>query len=111
MAERLRRIYSLVVRTGQVRRFIIFGSFVTEKPDPQDIAIFLVMEDTFDVRQVSGEQRILFDHMAAQNHEGASIFWMRRLAALGDEEAAIEHRQLKRDGQRRGIVEVSIYDS
>jgi len=29
-----------------------------------------------------------------------------RLAALGGKEAAIEHWQIKRDGGRRGIVEV-----
>jgi hypothetical protein len=38
---------------------------------------------------------------------GASVFWLRRLAALGDEEAAIEHWQIKRDGTRRDIVEVA----
>jgi len=108
---RLQRIYSLVMETGQVSRFIIFGSFVTDKLLPQDIDIFLLMEDTFDVRDVSGEARILFDHMAAQNYEGASIFWVRRLATLDGEEAAIKHWQLKRDGKKRGIVEVLTYDS
>lgn len=38
--------------------------------------------------------------------EGASIFWIRRLAALEGEEAAVEYWQLKRDGTKRGIVEV-----
>jgi len=69
------------------------------------------MEDTFDVRQVTGEVRILFDHMAAQNYEGASIFWVRRLAAFDGEEDAIKHWQLKRDGKKRGIVEVLTHDS
>ena len=44
--------------------------------------------------------------MVAQNYEGASIFWLRRMAALDGEEAAIEHWQIKRDGQKRGIEEV-----
>jgi hypothetical protein len=48
--------------------------------------------------------------MAAQNYEGASIFWLRRIAALGGEEGAIEHWQIKRDGKKRGIVEVLIND-
>ena len=92
-------------------RFIIFGSFVTDKPCPQDIDIFLLMKDTFDVRNVSGKARILFDYMAAHNYEGASIFWVRRLATFDGEESAIKHWQLKRDGKKRGIVEVLIYDS
>ncbi len=106
LAQRLDRIYDLAVRTGQMARFIIFGSFVTDKPNPQDLDIFLLMEDTFDIRQVAGEARIIFNHMAAQNYEGASIFWLRRVAALDGEDAAIEHWQIKRDGKKRGIVEV-----
>lgn len=110
LAQRLNRIYDLSVETGQTARFIIFGSFVTDKPNPQDIDIFLLMEDTFDIRQVAGEARIIFNHMAAQNYEGASIFWLRRMAALDGEDAAIEHWQIKRDGKKRGIVEVLKHD-
>ena len=75
----MQRIHSLAVKTGKVARFIIFGSFVSDKPDPQDIDIFLLMEDTYDVRQITGEARTLFHHMAAQDYEGASIFWVRRV--------------------------------
>jgi hypothetical protein len=49
--------------------------------------------------------------MAAHNYEGVSIFWVRRLVAFDGEEAAIKHWQLKRDGKKRGIVEVLIHDS
>jgi len=87
-------------------RFIIFGSFVTAKPDPGDIDIFLLMKDSFDAGQLSGETALIFDHLAAQNYEGASIFWIRRLAALEGAQATIEYWQLKRDGTKRGIVEV-----
>ena len=111
LAQRLDRIYDLAVETGQTARFIIFGSFVTDKPNPQDLDIFLLMEDTFDIRQVAGEARIIFNHMAAQNYEGTSIFWLRRMAALDGEDAAIEHWQIKRDGKKRGIVEVLKHDT
>ena len=111
LTQRLHRIYDLAVETGQTARFIIFGSFVTDKPNPQDLDIFLLMEDTFDIRQVTGGARILFDHMVAQNYEGSSIFWLRRMAALDGEETAIEHWQIKRDGKKRGIVEVLKIDT
>ena len=52
------------------------------------------------------EPRIIFNHMACQNYEGVSIFWLRRTAALDGEESAIEHWQIKCDGKKRGIVEV-----
>jgi hypothetical protein len=106
MARRLEHIYDLAAQTGHLARFIIFGSFVTARPDPADIDIFLLMEDTFDASQSSGETALILDHVAAQNYAGASIFWIRRLAALEGEEAAVEYWQLKRDGTKRGIVEV-----
>ena len=68
--------------------------------------MFSFSEDTFDVSRVVGEPALLFDHLTAQNFAGASIFWLRRLAALDGEKAAVEHWQLKRGGGRRGIVEI-----
>ncbi len=106
MAQRLEHIYSLALETGHLSRFIIFGSFVTAKPDPGDIDIFLMMEDSFDISRLSGEASLIFNHIVAQNYQGASIFWIRRLAALGGEESTVGYWQLKRDGTRRGIVEV-----
>lgn len=106
MAQRLERIYGVAVDTGQLARFVVFGSFVTAKREPADVDVFLLMEDTFDMGQLSGEARVLFDHAAAQAHFGASVFWLRRLAALGSEEQAIGGWQIKRDGTRRGIIEI-----
>ena len=103
---RLRRIYELAVTTGHVKRFIVFGSFVTGKREPNDVDVFLVMNDAFDLNQVTREARLVFDHPAAQAHFGASIFWLRRLAALPNEEEAVVSWQRKRDGTRRGIVEI-----
>ena len=64
------------------------------------------MDDTFDMGRLTGETRVLFDHAAAQAHFGASVFWLRRIAALGGEEQAIADWQIKRDGTFRGIVEI-----
>ena len=111
VGQRLERIYKLAVSTGQAVRFVVFGSFVTAKPDPGDVDIFMLMEDSFDSKQVGGEAALIFDHLAGQNVEGASVFWIRRLAALGGEQEALEHWQTKRDKTRRGIVEVISDDS
>ncbi len=96
--------------TGHLARFVIFGSFVTSKPRPNDVDIFRLMEDSFDVRQVSPEARLVFDHAAAQNLLDASVFWLRQAAALGGEEATIAHWQTRRDGDKRGILEVVDHD-
>ena len=106
VARRLERIYAEVLATGHVARFVIFGSFVTGKRGPGDVDIFLLMDDGFDVSEVSASAVVMFDHLAAQTHEGASIFWMRKMSALGGEEAAVEHWQITRSGAKRGIVEV-----
>jgi hypothetical protein len=89
---------------------IVFGSFITNKIEPNDVDIILLMEDSFDVRQVSPEACLVFDHAAAQNLPGASAFWIRRAAALGGEEATLAHWQLKRSGGKRGMVEVVGHD-
>jgi hypothetical protein len=106
VARRLERVYNLARGTGQLARFIIFGSFVTAKPDPNDVDVFMLMEDSFDSNRVKDETAIIFDHAAAQNSEGASVFWIRQAAAIGGEQAALEHWQIKRDKTNRGIVEV-----
>ena len=66
----------------------------------------MTMVDEFDVGTLVGDAKLLFDHSAAQSHFGCSVFWVRRLAALGGEQAAIEDWQIKRDGTERGIVEI-----
>ncbi|MDQ3745376.1 MAG: hypothetical protein M3444_13415 [Acidobacteriota bacterium] len=47
VAARLLRIYRAARATGRLERFIIFGSFVTAKSDPNDVDIILVMRDDF----------------------------------------------------------------
>lgn len=107
VALRLQRIYSVARATTHLARFIVFGSFVTAKPDPNDVDVFLLMDDAFDAGQLTGEGRLLFDHAAAQAHFGASVFWLRRLAAWEGEQAAVEYWQVKRGGGQRGVVEVT----
>lgn len=110
VSRRLARIFELASSTGHLSRFIIFGSFVTTKPSPNDVDIFILMEDSFEVSQVTGAASVVFRQSTAQNWLGASIFWLRRFAAIGGEQTAIEDWQFKRDGTRRGIVEVTSRD-
>lgn len=106
LGQQLERIYMLAHSTGKVARFIVFGSFVTAKPVPGDVDIFLLMEDSFDVTQVHGEAALVFDQQKAQNALGASIFWIRKQMIISNEQEAVEDWQIKRDKSRRGIVEV-----
>jgi hypothetical protein len=103
---RLERIYNVAWATGHLARCVVFGSFVTAKPLPNDVDVFLLMEDTFDVSQLTGEARLLFEHAAAQTRFGASVFWLRRLAVLDDEQTTLAYWQVTREGHHRGIVEI-----
>jgi hypothetical protein len=106
VGERLKRIYLLAAATGHLARFVVFGSFVTDKPQPNDVDIFLVMDDSFDGEALHGESALLFDHATAGAHFGASVLWVRRPSILGGEQPMVEYWQTKRDGGQRGIIEI-----
>ena len=108
MNTRLARIHDLAERTGHLARFIVFGSYVTAKEDPNDIDVVLVMDDEFRLEACPQESRALFDHGTAQQQLGASIFWLRPgMLLLEDVGSFVKHWQRTRDGGVRGIVEIT----
>jgi hypothetical protein len=88
VARRLERIHALAHATGCVARMILFGSFVTDKVEPNDVDVVIIMDDEFDPDQMTGETKLLFDHAAAQAYYGA---------------AAIRHLR-RPQGIRRGLA-------
>lgn len=106
VADRLSRLHQLAVSTGHLARIVILGSFITSKSEPNDVDLVLLMDDTFDLASVEGEAALVFRHLEAEAHFGASVFWARRSGALGGEQAMIEYWQVRREGGRRGIVEI-----
>ncbi len=82
--QRLLHIYALAQRTGHLQSLILFGSYITLKPEPNDIDIVLVMDDAFRLEDCPVETRGLFDHALAQARYGASIFWIRPALLLGE---------------------------
>ncbi len=67
----------------------------------------LVMTTDFKFEDAPRESRTLFSHSEADARFGASVFWLRE-GMLPDEMMRIllETWQTKRDGTRRGIVEI-----
>ena len=65
LLERLLYLYTLADVTGFLERFVVFGSFVTTKPEPGDLDIILVMRTGFQSSQAPLESRPLFDHEQA----------------------------------------------
>lgn len=99
-------IYSAVLATQQADRFIIYGSYVTAKPNPQDVDIFLVMKEGFEVDSLTDETKVIFSHVEAQHRLGASVFWVTRGTSFTNIDLLIAGWQTKRDQTRRGIIEV-----
>jgi hypothetical protein len=108
--KRLQHIYHLARATCKLERLILFGSYITAKPDPNDVDIILIMRDDFDVQACDEESRQLFDHARAAEAFGRSVFWIRpALLVLETLEEFIAHWQITRDQTRLGIVEVRVW--
>ena len=106
---RLAHVSELARRTGHLRRLIVFGSYITAKGDPNDVDIVLVMDDAFRFEECPPELRALFDHALAQARYGASIFWIRPGMLMEETvEDFIAYWQIKRGGDKRGIVNITI---
>jgi predicted nucleotidyltransferase len=105
--SRLRHLHELAARTGKVKRFLVFGSFVSDTPTPRDIDVALVMATDFRLEDAPRESQTLFSHADAEARFGASVFWVRE-GMLSDAMMLefLDTWQTKRDGTRRGIVEV-----
>lgn len=104
--EALLTVFTLARDTGCLERFVIFGSYITSKAAPNDVDLFLIMSDGFEVDDQTGDTREVFIHGRAQERFSASVFWVSRLTSFGSIDYLVEGWQTKRDRSRRGIVEV-----
>lgn len=106
-AARLTYLLELADRSGKLLRFLIFGSFVSTTPSPRDVDIVLMMEHDFKLEDAPRECQTLFSHADADARFGASVFWLRE-GMVSQEVLAemFDTWQTKRDGVKRGIVEV-----
>ena len=104
---KLLHLYELAERTGRLERFLVFGSFVSTVADPRDVDIVVVMAAGFRQEDSPRESRTLFSHADAEARFGASVFWVRE-GMLADDlmREFLETWQTKRDGTKRGIVEI-----
>ena len=99
----LREVIVLAKRTEKLETIYLFGSFVTAKVAPADVDLFLVMSRDFSIDEVEGRARLLFDRSRAAIVWGICIYW---ITARTDRTPFLAAWQLRREGGRRGIVEV-----
>ncbi|MBI3822309.1 MAG: hypothetical protein HY289_06475 [Planctomycetes bacterium] len=108
VTDRLQRIHQLAAATNHLDRILVFGSYVSDVAEPNDVDVILVMRDEYRPEQCPAESAVLFDHARADAELGASIFWLRPAMLLVEPlEQFLAFWQTKRGGQRRGVVEIS----
>ena len=100
-----REILDLAKGTGKLEAVYSFGSFVTAKEAPADVDLFLVMANDFTSDEDVGRARLLFDRSRAAIVWGVCLYWV---TARTDRTLFLETWQVRRDGGRRGIVEVEV---
>jgi hypothetical protein len=109
VTARLLRVHKMAVATGYLDKMLIFGSYVSSATEPNDVDVILVMRNDFHSEACPANLTVLFDHARADAELGASIFWVRPDLLLGEPlEQFLAFWQIKRDGQRRGVVEVRL---
>jgi hypothetical protein len=107
VTDRLRRIWHLAAASGHLDRVVIFGSYVSDVDEPNDVDVILVMRPGFRPEDSPAESAVLFDHSRANDELGASVFWVRPDMLLGEPlEQFLAFWQTKRDGRQRGILEI-----
>ncbi len=100
----LKRLHQLAVRSGALRNFYVFGSFLSANAQPRDVDVLLVMARDFRIEECPSGSRPLFSHQQAEARYGASVFWFRE-GTMPEE--LLGAWQLKREGTLRGILEVA----
>ncbi|RKU11798.1 hypothetical protein C6503_18270 [Candidatus Poribacteria bacterium] len=82
-------------------------AFHTVKPKPNGIDVVIIFDNDFDMTACSEDVKKLLNHQQAATEFGASIFSIRpSLLFLETINEFIAGWQVKRDGTRRGIIEV-----
>jgi hypothetical protein len=104
VAARLRQAFDLVRPLEIVSRVIVWGSFVTAKPDPGDADILWVTRPTFDRSQLPVQVDVLFDPVFAKRLYGIDILSIPEGSAYLS--MLLEGLAVTRAFTKRGLVEV-----
>ena len=106
VAVQLRQAFELVRPCQIMARVIVWGSFVTAKPDPADADILWVTRPTFDPSQLPVQVEVLFDPVVAKRLYGIDVLSIPEgsayLATL------LDGLSVTRAFTKRGLVEVTL---
>ncbi|MCI0695860.1 hypothetical protein L0337_28145 [candidate division KSB1 bacterium] len=103
-----RSVISLLRATGQVKRVFVFGSFVSEKPNPNDVDFFVVMTADFTTFHLKGRIAEVFQNEACRIRYGVDLFWVTEAIGESHIQDMLEVFSRDRQQQYNPIVEIQI---
>jgi hypothetical protein len=75
VTDRLRRLYTLALATEHLDRLVVFGSYVSDVNEPNDVDVILVMRNDFRSEDCQTESAMLFDHARANEELAPNGFF------------------------------------
>jgi len=103
-----RTVISLLHATGQLKRVFGYGSFVSEKPNPNDIDFFVVMEAGFTTAHLKGKMAEVFQNETCRIRYGVDLFWVTEAIGEAYSEDMLDVFSRDRQQNSQPIVEIKI---
>lgn len=106
---RFKQLLVMAKRSGIVERLVVGGSFVTSKPEPNDIDVVIVVDSDLDFDALTPSQYTVTDRRALRRvlkTEALDIITVRNGTTRMD--LVLEFFQSKRDNKQVGVVEVKL---
>jgi hypothetical protein len=104
--DKLRVLHEEARRSGIVCRFLVAGSFVSSKPEPNDFDCILLLNPSLKVRALGAQEYNLVIPARARRIFGGDVFPVREGTPKAEE--LLEFFQFSRQGERIGIVEIEL---
>jgi hypothetical protein len=104
--EKLRELYLEAKRSGIVKRFLVGGSVVTSKAEPNDFDCILVLDPSIELHNLPPAQYNLVSRRRARRLFGGDVFAVFEDSVQYHE--LLELFQVVRGGGRKGIVEIEL---
>jgi len=106
VAARLRQAFTLVRPLEIIAGVIVWGSFVTAKPDPADVNILWVTRPIFDRSRLAVQIDVRFDPVLARRLYGIDVLSMPEGSAYLS--TLLDGLSVTRAFTKRGLVEVRL---
>jgi hypothetical protein len=109
LLEKFNQVVEMAKTSGIVERIIVGGSFVTAKPEPNDIDVVIILSSDVDFDTLTPSQYVVTDRDALRRvFKGGDLDVIVVRESTGRMQTAIEFFQTNRDNKEVGIVEVRL---